>query len=155
MIDLDKLRAIAEEQIAHTDLFIVSLTQTPANEIELLIDSDTAVSIEQCIALNRAIEEAFDRDVEDFELTVASSGVGQPLKTLRQYLKLIGKKVEVVLKNGTKLVATLRHATEDALTLEYTEKVAVEGKKRKQEVVTVREIPLAEIKTTREHIEFK
>lgn len=155
MIDLEKIRAIAEEQLQGSDLFIVSLTASPANEIELLVDSDTSVGIDQCVALNRAVEAAFDRDTEDFELTVASAGIGQPLRTLRQYLKLVGRPVEVVLRSGSKLVATLREATDEALTLEYTEKVAVEGKKRKETVTVTRTYPLAEIKLTREHIDFK
>ena len=155
MIDLEKIRAIAEEQLQGSDLFIVSLTASPANEIELLVDSDTSVGIDQCVALNRAVEAAFDRDTEDFELTVASAGIGQPLRTLRQYLKLVGRPVEVVLRSGSKLVATLREATDEALTLEYTEKVAVEGKKRKETVTVTRTYPFAEIKLTREHIDFK
>ena len=45
-------------------------------EIELLIDSDTAVKLEDCASLNRAIEAERDREVEDFSLMVASAGIG-------------------------------------------------------------------------------
>ena len=136
-------------------MFVVDVKCSPANEVELLIDSDESVSIDACVELSRAIEAELDRDVEDFELTVASAGVGQPLKVFRQYKKLEGKPVEVVLKNGMKILAELRAAAPEAITLAYREKVAVEGRKRKQEVEVVKEYSMEEVKTTREYLDFK
>ena len=46
MIDCNKIKEIAQAQLADTDLFVVSCTCSPANEIELLVDSDTSVSID-------------------------------------------------------------------------------------------------------------
>ena len=68
---------------------------------------------------------------------------------------MIGKEVEVVLKEGTKLIATLKDFADDTLTLVYTEKVAVEGKKRKVATEVERNIALCDIKTTKEHLNFK
>ena len=61
-------------------MFVVGCTSTPGNDIELLIDSDTSVAIDACVRLSRSIEEEFDRDEEDFSLTVASAGIGSELK---------------------------------------------------------------------------
>lgn len=155
MLDLDKIRKVAEQRLEGTDLFVVDLKSSPANVVELLIDSDTSVAIEDCVALSRAINDEFDREVEDYELTVASAGIGQPLKIYRQYRKLTGKPVEVVLKNGTKIVAELREATPEIITLAYPEQVAVEGKKRKETVERIREYPLDEVKWTKEWLDFK
>ena len=155
MMDTAKIRALAEERLAGSDLFVVDVTCSPANEVEVLVDSDSSVAIEDCVELSRAIEASLDRDVEDFALTVSSAGIGQPLRLLRQYRRLIGRPVEVVLLSGVKLLAELRDATEESVTLAYEEKVAVEGKKRKQLVETVREYPLSEVKSTREYIDFK
>lgn len=155
MMDTAKIRALAEERLAGSDLFVVDVTCSPANEVEVLVDSDSSVAIEDCVELSRAIEASLDRDAEDFALTVSSAGIGQPLRMLRQYRRLIGRPVEVVLLNGVKLLAELRDATEESVTLAYEEKVAVEGKKRKQLVETVREYPLSEVKSTREYIDFK
>ncbi len=138
-----------------SDLFVVGVKVSPANEIELLIDSDTSVGIDSCVALSRAIEASLDREKEDFSLTVASAGIGQPLKVYRQYKKLIGKPVEVVLKNGTKIVAELRGAAPGTITLAYPEQVVVEGKKRKETVERVKEYPLEEVKWTKEYLDFK
>ena len=155
MIDTERIREIIDEKLAGTDLFLVGIRQSPSNESEITIDSDTSVGIDRCAELSRAVEEAFDRDAEDFELTVMSAGIGQPLTMLRQYRKLIGREVEAVLKDGSKLTAVLKDASAEALTLSYSEKVAVEGKKRRVSVERERTIPLAEIKTTREHLRFK
>ena len=110
MIDCTKITEIANAKLVGTDLFVVDCTCSPANEVELLIDSDTSVGIETCVELSRAIEAEFDRDTEDFSLTVASAGIGSELKHLRQYRKLIGKPVEVLLKSGVKILATLDEA---------------------------------------------
>ena len=154
-MDTAKIRALAEEKLEGSELFVVDVTCSPTNDVEVLVDSDSSVAIEDCVALSRAIEDSLDRDQEDFSLTVASAGIGQPLRMLRQYRKLIGHPVEVVLLNGMKLLAELRDATEESITLAYEEKVAVEGKKRKQLVETVKVYPLNEVKSTREYIDFK
>lgn len=138
-----------------SDLFVVDVKVSPANDVELTVDSDTSVSIDTCVELSRSIEAEFDREQEDFSLMVASAGVGQPLKVLRQYRKLIGKPVEVVLKDGVKILAELHDAAEDSITLAYTEKVAVEGKKKKVEVANVKTYPLDQVKTTKEYLDFK
>ena len=134
---------------------MVDVTVTPSNEVEVTIDSDSDVDIDDCVKLSRAIESHFDREEEDFQLTVASAGVGYPLKVLRQYKKLIGRPVEVVLKNGAKIVAELRGADEGSITVFYTESRAVEGKKRKQLFEVEKTYPLAEVKTTKEYLDFK
>ncbi len=155
MIDTERIKAIIEEQFQGTDLFLVGIKQNTANEIEITVDSDTSVDIDTCASLTRKINEAFDREEEDFSLTVMSAGIGQPLVLPRQYMKMIGKEVEVVLKDGTKITATLKDFADDTLLLSYTEKVAVEGKKRKVTTEVERSISRSDIKTTKEYLSFK
>lgn len=155
MIDTKKIIAAAERHLQGSEMFVVGCTCSPGNEIELLIDSDTSVSIDACAELSRAIEAEFDRETEDFALTVASAGIGSELKCLRQYRKLIGRPVEVLLQSGIKITARLDAADEAGLTLSYEEKQAVEGKKRKQLVTVTRSYPFADIKSTREYLDFK
>ncbi len=155
MIDTQKIIAIAEKLTEGTELFVVGCTCTPGNEIELLVDSDTSVSIDACADLSRAIEAELDRDAEDFSLTVASAGIGSELKCLRQYRKLVGNSVEVLLQNGLKIIAHLDAADEQGITLSYEEKQTVEGKKRKQLVKVTRTYAFDEIKYTKEYLDFK
>ena len=155
MIDVTRVREIAETQMEGTDLFVVEVRVSPANEIVVTVDSDTQVGIDRCVELSRSIEGALDREQEDFELTVMSAGIGQPLKMLRQYRKLIGRPVEVILKDGGKIVGNLTDASETSIAVEYEERVAVEGKKRKQLVTTRRELSLDDVKSTCEYLDFK
>ncbi len=155
MIDATRVREIAETQMEGTDLFVIEVRVSPANEIVVTVDSDTQVGIDRCVELSRSIEGALDREQEDFELTVMSAGIGQPLKMLRQYRKLIGRPVEVILKDGGKIVGNLTDASETSIAVEYEERVAVEGKKRKQLVTTRRELSLDEVKSTCEYLDFK
>ena len=134
---------------------VVGIRQLPSDEIEVTIDSDTTVGIDDCIALSRAVTGAFDRDAEDFALTVVSAGIGQPLVCERQYRKMVGREVDVVLRDGRKLTAEAKAFDGGALTLAYAEKVAVEGKKRRQSVIREETIPLDAIKTTAEHLNFR
>ena len=155
MIDTKKIIEAAERHLEGTDRFVVECTCTPGNEIELTIDSDTSVGIDACAELSRAIEADLDRDAEDFSLTVASAGIGSDLRTLRQYRKITGRPVEVLLANGVKILAKLEATDEQGITLSYEEKQAVEGKKRKQLVQVTHTYPFAEIRYTREWLDFK
>ncbi len=113
MIDTKKIIAAAERHLRDTDMFVVDCTCTAGNEVELLIDSDTSVSIDACAALSRAVEAEFDRDAEDFSLTVASAGIGSELRHPRQYAKLVGSSVEVLLLGGIKILARLDAADDE------------------------------------------
>ena len=139
MIDTKKIIEAAERKLQGTDMFVVGCTCTPGNEIEL----------------SRAVEAEFDRDEEDFSLTVASAGIGSELKSLRQYRKLIGGTVEVLLNSGIKMLAKLDAADDEGITISYEEKQAVEGKKRKQLVTVTRRYAFDEIKSTKEWLDFK
>ena len=155
MIDCEKILAIADRELAGTDLFTVSCKCTPMNEVELLIDSDTHVTIERCVELSRKIEAEFNRDEEDFSLTVASAGIGTELQNIRQYRKLIGSSVEVLLLTGIKILANLDAVTDEGITVSYEEKQAVEGKKRKVLVNVERTYRFDQIKYTKEYLDFK
>lgn len=155
MIDAKQIIEIAEKFLADTDMFVVECKTSPMGDIELLIDSDTAVKLEDCATLNRAIESELDREVEDYSLMVASAGIGSELKLLRQYKKILGNSVEVLLKDGIKILAKLNNATDEGIILSYEEKQVVEGKKRKVTVEVTKEYKWEEIKYVKEYLDFK
>ena len=155
MIDAKSVIEIAERHMADSDMFVVECKVSPMGDIELLIDSDTAVKLEDCAALNRAIEAELDREVEDYSLMVASAGIGSELKQLRQYKKILGSSVEVLLKDGVKVLAKLNDANEEGIQISYEEKQIVEGKKRKQIVEVTKEFAWGEIKYVKEYLDFK
>ena len=130
MIDINELRTFVEERLKDTEYFLTDLKITPANEITVEIDSMSPGDIEKCVELTRAIEEAFDRDVEDYELEVGTAGLTSPLKVRRQYDKYIGRDLEVLTTDGRKLHGMLRSADDDGIILTVEQKVKKEGQKK-------------------------
>ena len=98
MIEKNLISNLVEESLQDTDLFLVEVKVKPSNVIEVYVDSDTAVNIDQCVAISRYVEGKLDRDAEDFELSVFSWGLSGALKLDRQLQKYLGKDVEVKTK---------------------------------------------------------
>jgi Uncharacterized protein conserved in bacteria len=153
MIMPDKIIRLTEDVLTG-DQFIVSVEVSPTNVIMVTLDSEKGISIDDCIKISRHIENNLDREEEDFELQVSSSGLGQPLKVFRQYVKNTGKEVEVIHKNGEKKKGILKNVYETSFELEYEEKEKVEGQKRKQVVIHSRKFTFDEIKTVKNIIKF-
>ena len=154
-LQISEIRALAEEIITNPETFVVDITISPASDICVTLDSDSSVSVDDCVAISRAMSARIDEITDDYSLVVTSAGIGQPLKLLRQYHKLIGRSVEVVLSDGAKILAVLDAADENGITVSYQEKVAVEGKKRTQLVDVVKTYTYDEIRTTAEWLDYK
>ncbi|MCB8965105.1 MAG: ribosome assembly cofactor RimP [Bacteroidales bacterium] len=155
MIKKELIESIVLPRLEEENLFLVDISISPSNCIAITIDGDKGVGVDSCIAISRLVESSLNRDEEDFELEVASAGVGQPLRITRQYIKNIGRDVEVLKKSGEKVKGSLIAATESDFTIKFTKRVAVEGKKSKQIVEEVVILPYSDVKTTKVLISFK
>ena len=96
----DKIVKIAEEKIDELDAFLVGISITTNNNITIYIDSFKAITLDHCVLVSKYIEDRFDRDIEDYSLTVCSAGLDTPFKVNDQYKKNIGKEVNVLLIDG-------------------------------------------------------
>ena len=144
-----------ESEIVARGLYIIEVTVSKDNDVEVTIESEEGkVELDDCVAISRFFETKFDRETEDYSLTVTSAGLDQPFKVLKQYIKSIGKKVEVQLKGGKKMVAVLEAADEESITLKYSQKEAVEGKKKKEIVEHVDRFTMDQVKSVRPFVEF-
>jgi ribosome maturation factor RimP len=132
MITAEQIREIAAQKLAETSDFIVDIKVKPGNRITVLLDNDKGVSIQDCVAMSRHIEFSLDREKEDFELSVMSPGLTEPFRILRQYIKNLGKQVDVVTKEGKKLSGKLLSANEEGIELEVKSTERVNGKKQQQ-----------------------
>lgn len=130
MIDKKELEAFIEGELKDTEYFLTDLKVSPANEITVEIDSMTPGDIEECVRLTRAIEGAFDRDAEDYELEVGTAGLTSPLKVKRQYEKYVGRDLEVLTSDGRKLHGLLRSVSDEGIVLVTEQKVKKEGVKK-------------------------
>ena len=144
-----------EGEIVARGLFLIEVSISKDNDIEITIESEECiVELEDCVAISRFFESRFDREQEDYALTVTSAGLDQPFKVLKQFLKSVGKKVEVQFKGGKKMVAVLEAADQDSITLKYSQKEAVEGKKKKEIVEHVDRFTMDQVNSVRPFIEF-
>ena len=146
--------AIGEEIVAR-GCFLVDVTVSKDNDIVLTVESESGtIELDDCVSLSRYFETKFDREVEDYSLTVSSAGLDQPFKVLKQFIKAVGTKVEVSLKGGRKMVAELVEADEEGVSLKYSVKEAVEGKKKKELVEHNDRFTMDQVNSVRPHIEF-
>lgn len=148
MITREQIRRLAEEKLEGTDRFLVEVMVKPGNRILVFIDSDSRVTIDNCVELSRHIEKQLDRESDDFELNVSSSGLDQPYKLSRQYIKNIGREVAVTDNDGNKVTGILKSADENSFEI-------LEIKKIKKEVTEkLYQFKYTDIKETKEIIKF-
>lgn len=144
-----------DSEIVARGLYIIEVTVSKDNDVEVTIESEEGkVELEDCVAISRFFETKFDRETEDYSLTVTSAGLDQPFKVLKQFVKAVGKKVEVQLKGGKKMVAVLEAADVESITLKYSQKEAVEGKKKKEIVEHVDRFTMDQVNSVRPFVEF-
>jgi ribosome maturation factor RimP len=141
MIERSKIEGLIRELTEKNEIFIVSLIISPSNKITLLVDSLKGLNIRECVQLSRAIESGLDREEADFELEVSSPGLGEPLKVVPQYLKNIGREIEVFLGNGSKLTGKLTEADVNGFIIEEQKKI----KGKKQTMPEKREFNYADV----------
>ncbi len=160
MINAKKIQILAEEFLEGTSAFLVDVKVASGNVIKIALENDDSTSITDCVELSRHIEGSFDREEEDFSLDVGSPGLDQPLKVLRQYLKIIGKQIAVNPIEGKKLEGELVSVEEEegelkSLVLKTREKKRIEGRKAKEWVDEEHQFQAGEIEWTKVIISFK
>jgi ribosome maturation factor RimP len=126
MTDKEYIKGLVEEFIKGTGLFLVAVKVSSANRITVLADKKDGITIDECVAIHRHIENNLDREKEDFELQVSSPGLDLPFGVIEQYYKNEGRKVEVTDNEGTKFTGTLKNVTAGGFELET--EVKIKGK---------------------------
>lgn len=153
MIDKARIAELVNEKIAD-DQFLVDVTVSSGNDIHIMVDSDTGISINQIVEISRYVESKLDRDAEDFELSVYSAGLTEPFRLIRQYKKNKNKEIEVLLLNGQKLNGLLIGVEDQGIDLEVTTKEKPEGSKKKELVTRVHHLEYSEIKEAKKILKF-
>lgn len=155
-MDKVKISQVIEQYLQDNGLFLVNITISKENDIEIVIESyNSDVKIGNCIDIDRIVADNFDRDVEDYALTVTSAGLDQPFMVLDQYKKFIGNEVEVTAKNGSKVKGVLSNAIENEFEITVSKMVKVEGFKKKVQQDTILKYEYNNIKACKPVIKFK
>ncbi|WP_304343641.1 ribosome assembly cofactor RimP [Chryseobacterium koreense] len=137
-----------------TDLFLIDLKISAGDDVTVILDGDQGVSLQDCLDASRAIEFNMDREEHDFSLQVMSAGLSEPLNSERQFKKNIGRELDVLLKDDTKIEGELLKVEEDKITLVLRYRKPKEIGKGKVDVVEEKEIPYTEIKKALVAIKF-
>lgn len=142
----EKVASLLEKGLEENpSLFLIDLSITGANKIEVTLDGDNGVTLQDCINISRAIEHNLDREEEDFSLEVASAGATTPLVNPRQYKKNIGRTLKVTTADQ-KIEAEITGAEEDHIVLEWQAREPKQIGKGKETVRKKAEVPYSDIK---------
>jgi ribosome maturation factor RimP len=131
---------IGEILESEPDYFLVDLRIKPIHNIKVFLDGDSGITIEKCVQVNRKLykklEESALFPAGDFSLEVSSAGLDEPLKSLRQYKKNIGRSVEVLFLDGTQKEGVLTGVHDEGIVLEVATGKPSNGKmqSRKKEI---------------------
>ena len=132
--------------------FLVDVKINSGNNVKVFIDADQGASIDKLVGYNRKLyrwlEEMGLFPADNFSLEVSSPGLGEPLKLHRQYVKNIGRTVEITKTDDSKLLGKLANVDEAILTIEE------ETGKGKKKAIVQHLVPFEAIKTITVQIKF-
>ena len=153
MITKDQITELANEALANSDRFVVDITVSNSNVINVYIDADSSVTIDHCVELSRFIEGNLDREVEDYELSVSSAGIDYPLLKHRQLNKYVEKELEILSKDGIKKVYKLVSFNEEKIEAQEAT-IKMLGKLRKTSYGNSVGLSFSDIKEIKPYINF-
>ena len=154
-MNVSEIKDALQSELVARGCFLVDVSISKDNDIVVTIESENGkIELDDCVALSRYFETQFDREVEDYSLTMTSAGLDQPFKVWKQFEKAVGTKVEVQLKGGKKMVALLEAADQESVTLKYSVKESVEGKKKKEMVEHIDRFTMDQVNSVRPFVEF-
>jgi len=146
----EKTEAMLLPLLEGSDMFLTAIRIKPTNNIKVFLDADSGLDISKSASINRKlyklIEEAGMFPDGDFSLEVSSPGVDEPLRSLRQFKKNIGRTLEVTPFEGEAATGILKEVNEETLRL------ALKGTKKAPPME--KEIPFSAIKTAIVQITF-
>ena len=136
------------------DLFLIDLKFSAGDDITVILDGDNGVSLQDCLDASRAIEFNMDREDHDFSLQVMSAGLSEPLSSERQFRKNIGRDLDILMNDSTKIEGELAKVDDEKITLILRYRKPKDVGKGKVDVKEEKEIPYSEIKKALVAIKF-
>lgn len=117
MITAEGITELLEQHIEGSGIFLVEVLVKSGNAIRVHVDTPEGISIDQCVAISRFLNESLDRDVEDYSLEVSSPGLGAAFKVKQQYEKNTGRDIEVLYTDGIKVSGKLMQVGDEGIVL--------------------------------------
>jgi ribosome maturation factor RimP len=154
VINKETINAICSRQLSETKLYVTGIRISSDNKINVFIDGDEGVSIKDCVTLSRAIEGELNRDREDFSLDVSSHGAATPLAFPRQYKRHVGRDLEILKTDSTKLEGKLLQSDDNGVEIEVSSRENKTLGKGKTTVVRTHRVLFIEMKETKIKLKY-
>jgi ribosome maturation factor RimP len=139
---ISKIEALLAPLLEGTDMFVTNLQIEPGNNIKLFLDADEGLNVQKSVSINRQLVAQIDElgwyPNGDYSLEVSSPGVDEPLRSIRQYKKNIGRTLAVTNIEDLEQIGALKAVTEVGISLE------VKINKKKETALV--EVPFENIK---------
>lgn len=96
---VDKVRELTSSLLQEKEIELVDIVYRRESEgmvLRLLIDKEDGVTLDDCLALNELIGNILDEEnaiYDKYVLEISSPGLDRPLKTRRDFEKVLGKKI--------------------------------------------------------------
>ena len=147
---LEKIKEKLEPLLDGTDVFVVGIKIKPTNNIKVFLDADSGFTVGMSADLNKKfylvlMESGWFPD-DDFSLEISSPGVGEPLVSLRQYRKNLGRTVAITTVEDVEKLGVITAISDESVT------IACKVPKKKE--TTSLEIPFSSIKKASIQITF-
>jgi ribosome maturation factor RimP len=146
----ERIEALLQPLLEGSDMFLTAIRIKPTNNVKVFLDADSGLDIGKSATINRklyhAMEDAAIYPDGDFSLEVSSPGVDEPLRSLRQYKKNVGRTLEVTPLEGEPVTGVLKEVNEENII------ISIKGTKKAPPME--KEIPLNTIKTSIVQISF-
>ena len=157
MINEQALAAFVQQEIANKGHFLVHFSVDGSNQIKVVLDTIEGIRLEQLTEVSRAVERnLYEQDEEmEFQLTVTSPGVGEPLTVPEQYQQNLNRLVKIVTHDGEEVEGRLINFEDQTITLEWKSKEPKPVGKGKITVTKQMDIELNKIAQARVQVEFK
>ncbi len=127
-------------------LFLIDLDFSETNKISVVLDGDSGVNLQDCINVNRFLDNGLEGEEVEFSIEVASAGLSTPLKLVRQYKKNIGRTLKVKTISQGEVEATLTDADDEGATFSWSAREPKEIGKGKVTVEKTLKVPYTDIK---------
>lgn len=155
----EELRDFITSSLDNQFYYLLAFEDSGNNKFEVFVESYTKeyyFDLQKVVELSRKVNERFDRDVEDFELSISSAGLDLGFRDVRQYKKYQGDLIDIILKSGIKLKEVELVGVEDEyIEIFYQVKEKLEGQKKKSLVDKKEKINYSDIKETKKTVSYK
>lgn len=105
----------AHEASSDTALYLVEIVirgrESATRVVEVYLDSDVGINLDECVTISRQLSEVLDElDLikGKYTLNVSSPDITRPFVLKRQYVKNVGRMIEVTCTNETDQTVTVK-----------------------------------------------